>query len=83
MRFFKGHPEIFDQFRLQVMDLLGLPSNGTDQPWEAGITRLALAPHEYNNEQYSSMIEHGLKMGITEISADEYTALNPEPLGND
>lgn len=80
MRFFQGQPEIFDQFRAQVMELLGLPANGTEQPWELGITKLALAPHEYLDERYTAMIEAALASGIVEITREQY---EPHPIEND
>jgi hypothetical protein len=77
MRYYKGTAEQFDAMRLQVMDALNLPNNGTLEPWKVGVTSLALAPHEYQPEHLAALIDDALDMGIEEITAAEYAELQP------
>jgi hypothetical protein len=77
MRFYKGTAAQFDAMRLLVMDALELPSNGTLEPWQVGVTSLALAPHEYQPAHLSALIDDALDMGIEEITAAEYAELQP------
>jgi hypothetical protein len=78
MRFFKGTSEQFDAIRDAVMQSLGMPNGHADEPWPAGISTLALGTHHYEPDQYSAMIEQALAIGITEITAEEYAALQPK-----
>jgi hypothetical protein len=57
------------------MQTLGQPNGRADQPWIAGITSIALAPHEYTPPQYVAMIDYTLANGATEITEEEYQAL--------
>jgi len=80
MRYFQSTPEVFDAFRAQIMDMLSLPNDGTEQPWEPGITILPLAPHEYTDPRYQPMIEQALADGIvTELTEEQYQATLPPP----
>ena len=80
MRYFQSTPEVFDAFRDQIMDMLALPSDGTEQPWDIGITILPLAPHEYSDPRYQPMIEQALADGIvSELTEEEYRATLPPP----
>jgi hypothetical protein len=77
MRYFTAPPELFDALRAQVMQTLGQPNGSADQPWDAGLTSLALAPHEYTPPQYVAMIDYALANGATEITDAEYQAMQP------
>jgi hypothetical protein len=57
------------------MQTLGHPNGSADQPWSAGITSIALAPHEYTPPQYVAIIDYALANGATEITEEEYQAL--------
>ena len=70
MRYFQAPSELFDALRLQIMQMLGQPNAAASQPWEVGITRLALGPHEY--EPHQAMVEYALANGAVEITAEEY-----------
>jgi len=59
------------------MQTLGQPNVMADQPWSAGITSIALSPHEYDPPQYVAMIDYALANGATEITEEEYQALQP------
>jgi len=54
---------------------LGQPNGRSDQPWSSGVTSIALAPHEYAPPQYVAMIDYALANGATEITEEEYQAL--------
>jgi len=75
MRYFSAPYQLFDTLRAQVMQTLGQPNGSADQPWSAGITSIALAPHEYAPPQYAAMIDYALANGATEITEEEYQAL--------
>jgi hypothetical protein len=77
MRFFTAPSALFDALRLQIMEMLDLPSGTADQPWAEGITSLALAPHEYEPPEYAALIEYALANGAEEITEAEYRALQP------
>jgi hypothetical protein len=80
MRYFQSTPEFFDVFRDQIMDMLSLPSDGTEQPWVAGTTILPLASHEYTDPRFQPMIEQALVDGIvTELTEEQYQATLPPP----
>ena len=75
MRYFSAPSQLFDALRAQVMQTLGQPNGSADQPWSAGITSIALAHHEYDPPQYVAMIDYALANGATEITEEEYQAL--------
>lgn len=75
MRYFFAPYQLFDTLRAQVMQMLGQPNGRADQPWSVGITSIALAPHEYTPPQYVAMIDYALANGATEITEEEYQAL--------
>jgi hypothetical protein len=78
MRYFQSTPEVFNAFRDKIMDMLALPSDGTEEPWVAGTTILPLASHEYTDPRFQPMIEQALVDGIVaEISEEEYRATLP------
>lgn len=77
MRYFTAPPQLFDTLRSQVMAALDQPNGGADQPWEVGITIIALAPHEYEPPQYQQLIDYALANGATELTEAEYQALQP------
>ena len=77
MRYFSAPYQLFDTLRVQVMQTLGQPNGSADQPWSAGITSIALAPHEYTPPQYVAMIDYALANGAIEITEEEYQALQP------
>ena len=77
MRYFTAPAQLFDSLRLQVMQTLGQPNGGADQPWATGLTTLALAPHEY--ERFPELITYALANGGTEITEAEYQAMQPQP----
>jgi hypothetical protein len=75
MRYFSAPYQLFDTLRAQIMQTLGQPNGRADQPWSAGITSIALAPHEYAPLEYVAMIDYALANGATEITEEEYQAL--------
>jgi hypothetical protein len=75
MRYFSAPYQLFDTLRAQVMQTLGQPNGRAEQPWSDGITSIALAPHEYAPPQYVAMIDYALANGATEITEEEYQAL--------
>jgi hypothetical protein len=75
MRYFSAPYQLFDTLRDQVIQTLGQPNGRANQPWSAGITSIALAPHEYTPPQYVTMIDYALANGATEITEEEYQAL--------
>jgi hypothetical protein len=78
MRYFQSTPEVFDAFRDTIINMLGLPADGTTQPWDVGITLLPLAPHEYNDPRYQPMIEQAIADKIVaEITESQYRELSP------
>jgi len=77
MRYFKGTTQQFNGMRDAVINALGMPNGRADEPWSADITTLALGEHHYEPDQYAAMIEQALAIGITEITAEEYAALQP------
>ena len=77
MRFFTAPSTLFDSLRAQIMLDLGQPNGAADQPWAAGLTSIALAPHEYTPPQYVAMIDYALANGATEITEEEYQAMQP------
>ena len=78
MRYFSAPSQLFDALRAQVMQTLGQPNGSADQPWSAGITSIALAPHEYTPPQYAELIAYALANGATEITEEAYHALQPQ-----
>ena len=56
---------------------MGMPNQFADVPWPSGVSSLALSPHHYEPEQYASMVESALELGITEVSEAEYMAAQP------
>ena len=60
------------------MQMLGQPNAKTEQPWPAGITSLALGPHEYAPPEFKSLIDYALANGGIEITAEQYQALQPK-----
>jgi hypothetical protein len=79
MRYFTAPSALLDALRDQVMQALGQPNGGADQPWPQAITCLALAPHEYTPPQYAALIATALANGATEVTAEEYAALQTPP----
>jgi hypothetical protein len=79
MRFFTAPSALFDALRLQVMQMLGLPNAKAEQPWPEGITSLGLCPHEYSPPEFEQLIDYALANGGSEITAEEYAALQPKP----
>jgi hypothetical protein len=77
MRYFTAPPQLFNFLRSRIMLDLGQPNGKADQPWSAGVTSIALAPHEYAPPQYVAMIDYALANGATEITEEEYQALQP------
>ena len=80
MRYFTAPSALFDALRLQIMQTLGQPNIHADQPWDEGITSLALGEHEYTPPQYVALIEYALANGGSEITREEYDALQPRVL---
>jgi hypothetical protein len=79
MRYFQSTPEVFDAFRDTIINMLGLPADGTTQPWDVGITLLPLAPREYNDPRYQPMIEKAIADKIVaEITEAQYRELSPD-----
>lgn len=80
MRYFTGPSQLFDAIRQQVMESMALPSGTADQPWPQGATTLALAPHEYEPENYQALITYALANGAQELTDAQYLAtLPPSP----
>jgi hypothetical protein len=77
MRYFTAPSSLFFSLRAQIMLDLGQPNGRADQPWNTGITNLALSPHEYTPPQYAAMIDYALANGASEITEEEYQALQP------
>lgn len=77
MRYFQAPSALFNALRLQVMQQLGQPNAAAEQPWPEGITYLALGPHEY--EPHQELVTYALANGATEITAEQYQALQPKP----
>ena len=77
MRYFTAPTQLFNFLRSQIMLDLGQPNGKADQPWAEGITNIALSPHEYTPPQYVAMIDYALANGATEITEEEYQALQP------
>ena len=77
MRYFQAPSVLFDALRLQVMQRLGQPNSKAEQPWQQGITSLALGPHEYAPPEFQSLIDYALANGGIEITAEQYQALHP------
>ena len=77
MRYFQAPSELFDALRIQVMQMLGQPNDKASQPWEQGITYLALGPHEYSPPEFQSLIAYAVANGAQEISTEQYAALQP------
>jgi len=78
MRYFTGPSQLFDGLRTQVMQMLGQPNGKAAEPWPAGITSLALSPHEYTPPEYQQFISYALSNGAQEITEAEYQALQPQ-----
>jgi len=78
MRYFTAPIELFNTLRLQVMEMKGLPNIHMTQPWEENITSLALGSHEYTPPEYSTLITYALANGASEITREEYDALQPK-----
>jgi hypothetical protein len=75
MRYFRSTPETFDAFREVIAGMLGLPSARAEQSWDAGITHLALSPHEYNDPTFAPMIEQAIADDqVEEIDEATYRA---------
>lgn len=73
MRYFLSSSAAFDAFRAVIVDMLALPSGTADEPWPVGITHLALAPHEYNDERFAPIITNAIAQGqVEEITEMEY-----------
>jgi hypothetical protein len=72
-RYFTGPSQVFDVYRAAVMSALGQPNGAADEPWSAGITCLALSPHEYEPPQYAAMIADALQNGVEEIDPGDIT----------
>jgi hypothetical protein len=85
MRFFRSTIDVLDAFRDQLIAMLDLPKNGTNEPWSKGVDHIAFAPHEYNDPRFLPMINDALNAGLAvEISQQEYESfMNASPLEND
>lgn len=81
MRYFTATPELFNALRSMVMEMLGQPNAKAEQPWPAGITSLALCPHEYTPPDYAALIDYALANGAREISEAEYRAMQQKADG--
>jgi hypothetical protein len=77
MRYFTAPPQLFNFLRSRIMLDLGQPNGKADQPWAEGITSIALSPHEYAPPEFTILIEYALENGASEITEDEYQALQP------
>ena len=60
-----------------VMEMLRQPNAKAAQPWDAGISALALGPHEYEPPDFANMIAYALEQGAQEITEEEYLSLLP------
>lgn len=78
MKYFQAPSALFDALRIQVMQMLGQPNDKASQPWPAGITYLALGPHEYSPTEFVQLIAYAIANGATEISAEQYAELQPK-----
>ena len=75
MRYFTAPPQLFNFLRSQIMLDLCHPNGKADQPWAEEITSIALSPHEYTRPEFTMLIEYALENGATEITEEEYQAL--------
>lgn len=81
MKYFTATSELFDALRTTVMGMLGQPNDKASQPWQEGITSLALNPHEYSPPEFAALIDYALDNGAQEITEEQYRTLQPQPDG--